>query len=100
KLHVRLPPGTRIEETERRMLAIDDTIRSVIPKDEITTLIDNCGVPYSGINLSLSEGVLISSADADVLVALKPEHAPTAHYVRELRKQLAEQNPDATFFFL
>jgi multidrug efflux pump subunit AcrB len=100
KLHVRAPPGTRIEETERKLAQIEATLRGVIPEHEIETLLDNSGVPVSGINLSLSEGALISSADADILVALKPGHAPTAQYVRELRRVLAEQYPETTFFFL
>ncbi|MET0386302.1 MAG: efflux RND transporter permease subunit, partial [Polyangiales bacterium] len=100
KLHVRLPPATRLEETELRLSQIEGLIREVIPEREIATLLDNAGVPASGINLSLSEGVLISSADADVLVALKPDHAPTADYVATLRKRLNAAHPDTTFFFL
>jgi multidrug efflux pump subunit AcrB len=100
KLHVRGVPGTRIEETERRLARIEDSIRRVIPAHDIETLLDNSGVPVSGINLSLSEGALISSADSDILVALKREHAPTAGYVRKLRRALAEDYPDTTFFFL
>jgi multidrug efflux pump subunit AcrB len=97
---VRQAPGTRLEEAEKQMAAIQNTIRTVIPKHEIETMLDVMGTPYSGINLSLSEGVLISSADADVLVALKPDHKPTADYMRALRKKLADANPDTTFFFL
>jgi multidrug efflux pump subunit AcrB len=100
KLHVRGTPGTRIEESERRFGDIQRTIRGVIPDREIETLIDNIGVPYSGINLSLSEGALISSADGQILISLKEGHAPTATYVRELRKVLGRSHPEATFFFL
>jgi multidrug efflux pump subunit AcrB len=99
KLHVRSPPGTRIEENERRVLAVEDTVRTVVPGDRIETMIDNIGTPYSGINLSLSEGVAISAADADVLIALK-EHGKTREYVKNLRKALAQRHPDTTFFFL
>ncbi len=100
KLHVRGPPGTRIEETERRFAGIEDTIRGVIPPAEIETMLDILGTPYSGLNLSLSEGALISPADGQVLIALKEHHAPTPGYVRRLRKLLAETYPDTTFFFL
>ncbi len=100
KLHVRGVPGTRIEETERRFTHIEDTIRRVIPPDEIATLIDNMGIPSSGINLSLSEGALISSADGQILIALKEDHHPTADYVRQLRTVLNATYPDTTFFFL
>lgn len=100
KLHVRGRPGTRIEESEQRIAQIIDTIHEVIPEDQIETLIDNIGIPVSGINLSLSEGALISAADADIMIALKPDHAPTSDYVRELRKKLPQEYPDTTFFFL
>jgi len=100
KLHVRGVPGTRIEETERKFAQIEDSIRKVIPRDETQTMLDIIGIPYSGLNLSLSEGVLISSADGDVLIALKPHHRPTAEYVRTLRERLAREYPDQTFFFL
>jgi multidrug efflux pump subunit AcrB len=100
KLHARGPPGTRIEESERRFAATEDAIRKVIPPAEIDTMLDNIGVPYSSINLSLSEGVLVSPADGDILISLKPEHKPTAGYVRALRETFARQFPDTTYFFL
>src|SRR5580698_2644768 len=100
KLHARGPAGTRIEESERRFASAEDAIRKVIPPAEIDTMLDNIGVPYSSINLSLSEGVLVSPADGDILISLKPKHAPTADYVRALRGTLRQQFPDTTFFFL
>jgi multidrug efflux pump subunit AcrB len=100
KLHVRGTPGTRIEETERRFADIENTIRKVIPPEQIHTLIDTIGVPYSGLNLSLSEGALISSADGQIFIALKEDHAPTPTYVRALRERLNRDYPESTFFFL
>jgi multidrug efflux pump subunit AcrB len=100
KLHVRGPPGTRIEQSESRFSDIEHAILQVIPKAEVQTLIDNIGTPYSGLNLSLSEGALISSADGQILIALNEHHAPTRQYVRQLRTSLANQFPDSTFFFL
>lgn len=100
KLHVRGVPGTRIEETERHIADIQQTIREVIPAHEIDTQLDNIGVPYSGINLSLSEGALISSADGQIMLSLKEGHAPTADYVRQLRTKLNYLYPESTFFFL
>ncbi len=100
KLHVRAPPGTRIEETEHRFVQLEDTVRSVIPRDEIRTLLDNIGTPVSGLNMSLSEGALISPADGEIMVALTPHHAPTQAYVRTLRTVLRRENPDLSFFFL
>ncbi|WXB11375.1 efflux RND transporter permease subunit [Pendulispora albinea] len=100
KLHVRGVPGTRVEETEKEFMRIEDAIRAVIPAHEIDTMLDNIGVPNSGINLSLSEGALISPADGQIFIALKKEHAPTADYVRRIRRKLHEQFPNTTFFFL
>ncbi len=100
KLHVRAPPGTRIEESEKRFADVTQTIRSTIPANEIETLIDNIGTPYSGINLSLSEGTSISPADGQILIALNEGHAPTAGYVDALRKTLRANHPDTTFFFM
>ncbi|HUS28764.1 MAG TPA: efflux RND transporter permease subunit [Kofleriaceae bacterium] len=100
KLHVRTTPGTRIEETEKRIAAIERTIRTVIPKNEVDSMIDIVGTPYSSINLSLSEGALISSADAQIMISLKEGHRPTADYLRTLRTHLAKTYPDTEFFFL
>jgi multidrug efflux pump subunit AcrB len=100
KLHVRGAPGTRIEETEQRFAAVQQTIKTVIPEREIGTMLDIIGTPYSGLNLSLSEGALISPADGQIYIALKEGHAPTADYVRALRSELRRGYPDTTFFFL
>jgi multidrug efflux pump subunit AcrB len=100
KLHVRAPPGTRIEENEKRIARIEGTIRELIPHDELDTMLDVMGIPYSGINLSLSEGALISSADAQIYISLAEGHAPTGEYVRALRARLAHDYPGTTFFFL
>jgi multidrug efflux pump subunit AcrB len=100
KLHVRGAPGTRLEESEKRMAAIQETIKTVIPEQEISTILDVMGTPYSGINVSLSEGALISPADGQIMIALEKGHRPTAEYMRELRVVLREKYPDTTFFFL
>lgn len=100
KLHVRGPPGTRLEESERSFAKVQETIRSVIPRNEIETMLDNIGVPYSSINMSLSDGSSISPADGEILIALKKHHKPTADYIRKLRHQFATRHPESTFFFL
>ena len=100
KLHVRGTPGTRIESTEHLFAQIEAKIRTLIPADEIETLLDNMGVPASGINLSLSEGALISPADGQILIALAPHHAPTELYVHRIREMVRANFPEATFFFL
>src|SRR5512140_954218 len=100
KLHVRGVPGTRLEESEKRIAAIEQTIRGVIPASEIETMLDVLGTPYSGINLSLSEGAAISPADGQILIALQRGHRPTDGYVRALRETLRRTYPETTFFFL
>jgi len=100
KLHVRGAPGTRIEETEKRIAKIERSIRQVIPASQIDTMLDIIGTPYSGINLSLSEGALVSPADSQILIALKKDHRPTEEYMRGIRELLTKQYPETTFFFL
>jgi multidrug efflux pump subunit AcrB len=100
KLHVRGTPGTRIEETEKRIAGIEATIRSIIPPSEIETMLDVIGTPYSSINMSLSEGALISPADAQIFIALGEGHRATSDYMSTLRTELAHRYPDMTFFFL
>jgi len=100
RLHVRGPPGSRIEETQRLFAAVEDHVRKVVPADELDVVIDDIGVPVSGINLTLGDPSMISSADGEMLISLKPKHGPTAGYVHALRKDLASAFPQATFFFL
>ncbi len=100
RLHVRGPSGTRIEESERLFARIEETIRQVIPAAEIDTMNDNIGVPYSGINLSLGDPSMISSADGEVLIALNEHHHPTQRYVRRIRETLRREYPEAIIFFL
>ena len=100
KLHVRGAPGLRIEETEKRFAAMEAAIKTVVPPSEIATMLDNLGVPNSGLNLSLSEGALISPSDGQILISLKEDHEPTAEYVKKIRKKLHHDFPDSTLFFL
>ena len=100
KLHVRARTGTRIEETAALCDAIEATIHKVIPKDELSTVVDNLGLPYSGINLAYSTSAPVGPGDADIFVNLKEGHKPTAGYVRELRKRLSADFPSTTFSFL
>ncbi len=98
RLHVRCPAGTRIEETERYFGKVEDAIRKIIPPRDITVVLDNMGIPNSSINLSLSDGSLMSPADGEVLISLNENHAPTDGYMRELRRRLPAEFPDLTFF--
>jgi multidrug efflux pump subunit AcrB len=99
RLHVRCPPGTRIEETARRFAEVQDAIREVIPAHEIDTIIDNMGLPAGGINLAFSDASLVAAADGEILIAFAPEHGSTTAYARQLRTMLRDRFPDLTFFF-
>jgi multidrug efflux pump subunit AcrB len=100
RLHVRAKTGTRIEEMARLCDLVDTSIRRQIPKDELGPILDNIGLPYSGLNLSYSNTGQVGNGDADVLVTLNAEHKPTAEYVKRLRQTLPKQFPGTTFYFL
>jgi multidrug efflux pump subunit AcrB len=100
RLHMRARTGLRIEETARLADQVNQTIRQVIPQDELVTVLDNIGLPYSGINLSYSNAGTIGSSDAEILVQLKSERGKgTTEYVNELRGILAQKFPGVQFFF-
>jgi len=100
KLHLRAHSGLRVEETAKLCDEVDGVIRRVIPKGELESVVDNIGMPVSGINLSYSNSAPIGPSDADILISLKENHAPSAKYVRELRKELNHTMPGVTFAFL
>jgi CzcA family heavy metal efflux pump len=100
KLHLRAPTGTRIEETAALCDHVEDVIRKEIPQNEIRSVIDNIGLPYSGINLSYSNSAPVGPGDADILVALSKDHRPTAEYQHDLRLKLNQEFPGVTFYFL
>jgi multidrug efflux pump subunit AcrB len=98
-MHVRVPVGTRVEETAVRFAAIDKAIRRVIPSGEIETMVDNIGLPSSSINLTYNNTGVMGSQDGDFQISLKEGHGPTADYVRTLRASLPRDFPDTTFSF-
>ena len=81
RLHLRAPTGTRIEETARLADAVEDVIREIIPKGQLETILDNLGVPNSGINLSYSNAGTIGTLDGEILMSLREGHSPTADFV-------------------
>ncbi len=100
KLHVRAQTGTRIEETARLCDQVEQALRRVIPPHEIDSVVDNIGLPISGINIAYSNSGTIGVEDADILITLGAGHAPTDDYVRTLREQLPRRFPGTTFSFL
>ncbi len=99
KLHLRAPTGIRIERTAALCDSVEATIRSVIPAREIATIVDNIGLPYSGINLSYSTSAPVGPGDADILISLTSDHHATEPYVRALREKLSARYPGTAFSF-
>jgi multidrug efflux pump subunit AcrB len=100
KLHLRARTGLRIEETAALCDAVETTVRQVIPKAELASVVDNIGVPYSGINLAYSTSAPVGPGDADIFISLTADHHPTAGYVDALRVRLNREFPSTSFAFL
>ncbi|WP_168791192.1 efflux RND transporter permease subunit [Paraburkholderia aromaticivorans] len=99
RLHMRAPTGTRIEETARLADQVENVIREVVPQKELGTILDNLGLPYSGINLSYSNAGTIGTLDGEIQVALNEDHEPTQVYMDKLRAILPQRFPGVEFFF-
>jgi len=99
RLHVRAPEGTRIEETEQLFAQVEDEIRRTLPPGEIDLILDNIGLPNSGISLAFSDASTIGPSDGDILISLKEGHGSTREYMRKLRAVLNAKFPQDTFFF-
>jgi CzcA family heavy metal efflux pump len=99
RLHVRGRAGLRIEETARLVDQVEQEIRREVPQKDINTILDNLGLPYSGINITYSNSGTIGTSDAEVLVSLTKDHRPTEEYVHQLRETLPRKFPNAEFFF-
>ena len=100
RLHVRAATGMRVEETANLVDQVEATIRREIPAKELQGIVDNIGLPISGINLAFSDSGLAGSSDADITVSLQKNHKATADYIRQLRLQLHQQFPGVVFYFL
>ena len=99
RLHLRARTGIRIDETAALCDAVETTIRTTIPAKELVTIVDNVGVPYSGINLTYSTSAPVGPGDADIYVTLTPDHGATDDYVRQLRERLPAIYPSTQFSF-
>jgi multidrug efflux pump subunit AcrB len=99
-MHVRAQPGTRIEETARLFDFIEQTIRNTIPPDQLDNIVDNIGLPFSGINMAYQNTGTIGPGDGDALISLKEGHSPTESFIKELRTSLPRTFPGTTFSFL
>ena len=99
RLHVRAPPGTRLESTQAYFARAESTIRQLIGNRQISVILDNIGLPYSGINISLSDSATVGPMDGEILISLTEKHSPTADLTAMLRRELPKRFPDLQFFF-
>lgn len=98
RLHVRAPAGTRLETTRARFAQVETAIRAIAGTAQVATILDNIGLPYSGMNIALSDSATIGPMDGEILVSLQPHHPPTAQLVARLRRELPQRFPDLGFF--
>ena len=99
RLHVRAPPGTRIEQTQAYFAQVETEVRKLVGEDQIDLILDNIGLPYSGINIALSDSATIGPMDGEILISLKKKHTPTAAHAADLRRELPKHFPELQFFF-
>jgi CzcA family heavy metal efflux pump len=97
RLHVLCPPGTRIEQSEVYFQQVEDYIRQVIPAGELSVIDDNIGLP-NNINLARSDSVTAGPSDGEIMVALSPNHHPTAGYLKQIRAEFPRRFPNLTLF--
>ncbi|HSZ08765.1 MAG TPA: efflux RND transporter permease subunit [Steroidobacteraceae bacterium] len=99
RLHVRTPPGTRLEETQQYFAQVEQAIRRIVGDRQIDVILDNIGLPYSGINIALSDSATIGPMDGEILISLKKKHTPTADLTATLRRELPRRFAAMEFFF-
>jgi multidrug efflux pump subunit AcrB len=99
RLHVRAPPGTRLERTQQYFAEVEGEIRRMIGNDQIKVMLDNIGLPYSGINIALSDSATVGPMDGEILISLNEKHKPTAQLIAKLRQALPAHFAQLQFFF-
>jgi multidrug efflux pump subunit AcrB len=99
RLHVRAPAGTRLEQTQDYFAQVEEAIRTLVGPGQIDTVLDNIGLPYSGMNIALSDSTTVGPMDGEILISLKKRHTPTAKLVARLRRELSKRFPEMQFFF-
>jgi len=99
-MHLRAQPGTRIEETARLFDQVEQTVRHTIPANQLDNIVDNIGLPFSGINMAYQNTGTIGPEDGDALISLKEGHGETEGFIKQLRTTLPQQFPGTTFSFL
>jgi multidrug efflux pump subunit AcrB len=99
RLHVRAPPGTRLERTQQYFAEVERQIRKLVGDDQIDVMLDNIGLPYSGINIALSDSATVGPMDGEILISLNKKHTPTAKIIAALRRELPARFAELQFFF-
>lgn len=99
RLHVRAPPGTRLETTQQYFAQVEGSVRQLVGRQQLRVILDNIGLPYSGINIALSDSATVGPMDGEILISLTPQHAPTAELTAMLRRELPRRFPALQFFF-
>jgi multidrug efflux pump subunit AcrB len=99
RLHVRAPPGTRLEQTQVYFSEVEAAIRKIVGQQQIDVILDNIGLPYSGINIALSDSATVGPMDGEILISLKKKHTPTAELTATLRRELPRRFAGLEFFF-
>jgi multidrug efflux pump subunit AcrB len=99
RLHVRAPPGTRLEDTQTYFAKVEAAIRQIVGNDQIEVVLDNIGLPYSGINIALSDTATVGPMDGEILISLTDKHTSTPRHVADLRRELPRRFPTLQFFF-
>jgi multidrug efflux pump subunit AcrB len=99
RLHVRAPAGTRLEQTRADFAQVEATLRTLVGARQIDTILDNIGLPYSGMNIALSDSATVGPMDGEILVSLKAHHVPVERLEARLRRELPQRFPGFGFFF-
>ena len=99
RLHVRAPPGTRLERTQQYFAEVEAQIRKLVGNDQIDVMLDNIGLPYSGINIALSDSATVGPMDGEILISLNEKHEATAKLIAMLRRELPKRFAELQFFF-
>ena len=100
RLHLEARTGTRIEETERVFGRVESAIRQLVPSGEIESVVDNIGIPTSGINLAYGDNITMSNFDGEILISFKESRKKSSfEYRRQIREMLSKDFPDVRFFF-
>jgi multidrug efflux pump subunit AcrB len=99
RLHVRAAPGTRLETTQAEFARVEGAIKRLVGPAQVGVILDNIGLPYSGINLALSDTATVGPMDGEILISLREGHSPTADLTARLRQELPRRFPQLQFFF-